>query len=306
MNIVVLGAAGMLGHKVFQRLQPRYSGVYGVISGTLQQRRLTEVEFLNRGSILENIDACDWISLSSLLKDMRPHVIVNCVGIIKQRNDERSAALSIEINSLLPHRLADLCRTWKGRLIHFSTDCVFSGKRGGYAESDLPDATDLYGKTKHLGETTAENALTLRTSMIGRELSHFSSLLEWFLARDHQQIRGYRNAFYSGVTTNQLAELVGDLIESHPGLSGLYQVTGPVISKYELLCMLREAYSLDLEIVPDDSFYCDRSMKGDKFHQATGYDSLPWPALVRDLAVDPTPYDVWRHQPCNYSKANAS
>jgi dTDP-4-dehydrorhamnose reductase len=296
MKIFVLGAAGMLGHKVFQRLQPRFPEVYGAINGTLHERRLTGIDFFKTSSIIENVDAADWKSLSSLLAQLRPQVIVNCVGIIKQREDAGAAAPCIEINALLPHRLAELCRGWAGRLIHFSTDCVFSGKTGGYTEDSVPDPTDLYGRTKYLGEVAAENALILRTSMIGRELSHFDSLLEWFLAQNRRQIRGFRRAFYSGLTTNQLADLVGDLIERRPELAGLYQATGRAVSKYELLCMLREAYALDIEIVPDDSFFCDRSMKGDKFHHATGYLPPTWQTLVKDLAMDPTPYDVWRRQ----------
>jgi dTDP-4-dehydrorhamnose reductase len=201
---------------------------------------------------------------------------------------------SIRTNALLPHELSEICGRRGARLIHFSTDCIFSGQRGNYGEDDVADAMDIYGRTKFLGEVTSPNAITLRTSIIGRELIHSQSLLEWFLAQNHRRIFGYRRALYSGVTTNRLADVVGDLIEKEPHLNGLYQVTGQTVSKFELLTLLREAYQLDVEILPDDQFVCDRSMRGDKFRAATGYLSPPWPELAAELASDETPYHEWR------------
>jgi dTDP-4-dehydrorhamnose reductase len=179
-------------------------------------------------------------------------------------------------------------------VIHFSTDCVFNGKRGCYTEDDSSDAEDLYGRSKYLGEVAADNALTLRTSVIGRELSQFRSLLEWFLAQNGKTIRGFRRVIYSGVTTNYLARRVGDLIAGHPSLSGLYQVTSAPICKYDLLCLLREAFKLDVEIVPDENEVSDRSMAGDAFLRDTGYQSPDWPGLIAELVNDTTPYEKWR------------
>ena len=196
-------------------------------------------------------------------------------------------------DALLPHQLAQLCDRWGGRLIHFSTDCAFSGKRGNYQEEDFADADDVYGRTKYLGEVTTSRTITLRTSIIGRELLHQESLLEWFLRQNHKRISGYTRAMYSGVTTNYMTRVVQNLIEGHPDLSGLYQVTGQTISKYDLLVLLRQAYQLEVEITPDPNFFCDRSMKGDKFSQATGYVCPPWPELVAGLANDDTRYQRW-------------
>jgi dTDP-4-dehydrorhamnose reductase len=215
------------------------------------------------------------------------------VGIIKQRDEARSAIPSITINSLLPHQLAAMVREWGGRVIHFSTDCVFSGSRGDYTEADDSDADDLYGKSKFLGEVATENALTLRTSIIGRELVEHKSLLDWFLAQQHQTIKGFKRVIYSGVTTNQVAQVVADIIQHHPTLAGLYQVVAAPISKYDLLCLLRDAYQMDVNIVPDETVVSDRSMRGDKLHAAIGYESPAWPVLVRNLAADPTPYQDW-------------
>ncbi|HSK42472.1 MAG TPA: sugar nucleotide-binding protein, partial [Candidatus Binatia bacterium] len=210
-------------------------------------------------------------------------------------SEAKSAGPSITINALLPHRLAELCAGWGGRLIHFSTDCVFSGERGNYTEDDFSDAHDLYGRTKFLGEVCTRNALTLRTSIIGRELTQFRSLLEWFLAEAQSgRVKGFTRAFYSGVTTNYLAELIGRLITDHAQLHGLYQVTSDTISKFELLGLLRQAFNLECDIQPQEEFFCDRSMKGDKFVAATGLRTPPWQQLAAQLAQDPTPYENWR------------
>jgi dTDP-4-dehydrorhamnose reductase len=232
--------------------------------------------------------------LERFLLEHRPETVVNCAGIVKQRNEAKDAARSIGVNSLLPHQLAEVCNRWGGRLIHFSTDCVFSGDRGDYQEDDFADARDLYGRSKFLGEVTAANAVTLRTSIIGRELAHRKSLLEWFLEQDHSRIRGYTHAIYSGVTTNYMARVVESLIEKHTALSGLYQVTAPAISKFQLLGLLRDAYGLDVEITPDPELFCDRSMKGDKFATATACIAPPWPELVAELANDDTQYSKWK------------
>jgi dTDP-4-dehydrorhamnose reductase len=213
---------------------------------------------------------------------------------VKQRPQAKEAIPSITVNSLLPHKLAEFCQHWGGRLIHFSTDCVFRGERGGYREEDLPDANDLYGQTKALGEVTTGRALTLRTSIIGRELTHAESLVEWFLQQEHKRVSGYTRALYSGVTTNHMASVVANLIENHPHLVGLYQVTSQTISKFDLFCLIRDAYRLDVEITPNPDLFCDRSMKGDKFAKATGYVCPSWPELVAELANDDTPYQQWK------------
>lgn len=294
MRVLVLGAAGMLGHKVFQVLRGRHLETRGTIRGRLSEVPTRHMPLLQTGTIVEDVDALDIASVEALLRQERPDAVVNCVGIIKQRSEAKAAVPSIKLNALLPHLLADTLQEWGGRLIHFSTDCVFSGRRGNYTEEDPSDAEDLYGRTKYMGEVATDNALTLRTSIIGRELQHFGSLLEWFLAQNHGRISGYRHAIYSGVTTNYLAGLVADLLVEHPQLSGMLQVASAPISKHDLLVLLREAYGLDVEITPEDAFFCDRSMRGDRFRQATGYICPSWPDLVAELAADPTPYDEWR------------
>jgi dTDP-4-dehydrorhamnose reductase len=252
------------------------------------------IDLFRSGRVIDKVDAMDFPRFNEILAAERPGYIVNCIGVIKQREASKAAVPSIALNSLLPHKLAEWAGGWGGRVIHFSTDCVFSGRDGGYTEASPSDAGDLYGKSKYLGEVAGKNALTLRTSIIGRELANFRSLLEWFLSQNGKSVRGFKRVIYSGVTTNYMADLVCRIVSAHPTLSGLYQVTGPAISKHDLLCMLRDAFRLNIEIVPDESEVSDRSMVGDAFLRATGYRPPDWPGLVAQLADDPTPYGKWR------------
>lgn len=293
-NIVVLGVSGMLGHKIFQRLKDRYDGVWGVLRESATSPRFERVSLLRDPRIVQGVDAQDWPELEDLLTRKRPDYIVNCIGIIKQRPEAADPIPSLLVNSLLPHRLAEAASRWGGRVIHFSTDCVFSGLRGRYTEEDPPDPQDLYGRSKLLGEVAAPNALTLRTSMIGRELAGFRSLLEWFLAQRGRTVQGYQRAIYSGVTTNHLAGIVAGLIESRTDLTGLYQIAAQPITKFELLCLIRDVFRLNVEVRPVPGESCDRSMLADRFAAATGHRCPGWPQLIEDLHNDPTPYEEWR------------
>ena len=292
-KVMVLGGAGMLGHKMFQELRKRLPGTFCTVREDIRKPPLDRVELLQGNDVISGVDVTDLPALEAILSAFHPEFVVNCVGVIKQRAESASPIPSITINSLLPHRLAEIAGRWDGRVIHVSTDCVFNGKRGSYVEEDLSDAEDLYGKTKFLGEVAAVNALTLRTSIIGRELTEHRSLLDWFLAQNHTTIRGYRRVIYSGVTTNYLAELVARIIQEHPGLNGLYQVASDPISKYDLLCLLREAFALDIQIEPDDREVSDRSMRSEKLRQAIAYQCPAWPILATQLSADNTPYEKW-------------
>lgn len=292
-RVVVIGAGGMLGHKMFQRLRDSFPDTFATMRESPDRPPFDRIDLLHGSNVFGGIDVLDFESLSSVLRRICPSDLVNCVGIIKQRHEAADPILSISINSLLPHRLAALAATWGGRLIHFSTDCVFSGDRGGYTERDESDARDLYGRSKFLGEAAGENALTLRTSIIGRELVQHRSLLDWFLAQRGRRISGFRRVIYSGVTTNHLSDLVAEIVGNFPSLHGLYQVVSQPISKYDLLCMLRDAYRIDVALDPDDAECSDRSMSGEKLKRATGYEAPPWSKLVEQLASDSTPYESW-------------
>jgi dTDP-4-dehydrorhamnose reductase len=268
MRILVLGSNGMLGHKMVERLSRHFQNVIPI------SRKEDGFDARNATKIREFIN---WY---------RADVVVNCVGLVKQRPEAENNALSIAINSLLPHALQEVCAERGTRLIHFSTDCVFSGRRGSYTESDPSDAADLYGRTKYLGEVHAPNALTLRTSIIGREKQRHLGLLDWLLKQDGKEIPGYHYAFYSGVTTNCLADIVAVLIRNQPNLSGLYQIASETTSKYLLLTMLADAYKLNVKINPNYSFFCDRSLIGERFKQATGLTVPSWDEMINDLVKD--------------------
>jgi dTDP-4-dehydrorhamnose reductase len=293
-RVLVLGGEGMLGHKMFQVLGTRFPETYATMRGRPDDEPYCRVTLLQGEAVIPEVDATNPARLKRVLADLRPSVLVNCIGIVKQRPEAHDPIPSIALNSLLPHQLAAMAAGIGARLIHFSTDCVFSGRRGGYREDDPADAEDLYGRTKYLGEAPAPPALTLRTSIIGRELASFASLLEWFLAQRGKTIKGFRRVLYSGVTTNQMARLVGDLTEDQPVLTGLYQVSGPWISKHDLLCLARDAFRLDVEIVPDDTEVNDRTLYGDRFTAATGWRSPSWEEMLEEVANDPTPYQSWR------------
>jgi len=287
----------MLGHKMFRILREEFPGTFCTTRGDTTRQPLDRVDLLQGKDVIRGVDAMDFDQLHGVLKKIRPDFIVNCVGIVKQRDEARMAIPGITINSLLPHKLAAFAEGWGGRVIHPSTDCVFDGRRGGYTEADMSNAEDLYGKSKFLGELQCENGLTLRTSIIGRELAEHRSLLDWFLAQEGKTVRGFRRVIYSGVTTIQLAAVVALIIRKYPTLHGLYQVVSVPISKHELLGLIRDAYNLNVTITPCDAEVSDRSMRGDKFREATGYLSPPWPKLVAELANDPTPYSRWLSWP---------
>ena len=280
----------MLGHKMFQILGARFPETYATVRSSSSSDLLRSVNLYDEQRVIEGVDVLDPDAVSSLIVKQNPDVIINCVGIVKQREQASDSIASIKTNALLPHQLSEMCQETGARLIHFSTDCVFDGVKGAYTEEDVSNATDLYGRSKFLGETASESSLTLRSSIIGRELSSYDSLLEWFLAQNHGHVKGFKKALYAGITTNQMARLVGDLIEGHPKLSGMYQVSGPWISKYDLLIIVRDKFNLEIEIEPDNDVAIDRTLVGDKFEAATGIKQPGWTEMIEELVADPTPY----------------
>lgn len=290
MRVLVLGGTGMLGHKLHELL----SVDHDVVSTTrrpLASFAVDPAPFLSRGRVIEGIDAADPAGLDGLIDQLAPDAVVNCIGVVKQREAAHDPIPSIAVNALLPHLLARSCADRGVRLIHFSTDCVFSGARGGYTEYDVSDATDLYGRTKFLGEVDGERVLTIRSSIIGRELDHFASLVEWFLAQAGT-VPGFTRALYSGLTTMQMAHTVRALLDEHPDLDGLYQVASATISKYHLLALIRDACGLRdrIDLVPDDSLSLDRSLVGDRFTDATGIRVPAWETMIGELAEDAARY----------------
>jgi dTDP-4-dehydrorhamnose reductase len=272
----------MLGHRLWLTAQDRHD-TFVTLRGSLPA--LPRTASFDPARVVEGVDVEDVDGLGDVLAKIRPDVVVNAIGIIKQRPEGQDHVASITVNALFPHRLARLCAEQGTRLVHVSTDCVFSGTRGQYNEDDIPDARDLYGLSKYLGEVAAPRAVTLRTSMIGRELAGSRSLVEWFIAQRGKRIHGYRRAIFSGLTTHELACTILTVIEHHPDLEGVWHVAAPPIDKDTLLRMLRDALSLPVEIDPSDDMAIDRSLDDRRFRQRTAIPSPSWDAMINELAV---------------------
>jgi len=292
MKVLILGGSGMLGHKLWQTLSGRFD-----TRATLRRSPdlYARLGLFDPARALGNVSAQDFDSVVRALGAVRPDVVVNCVGLVKQDAAAKDPYQSIAVNALFPHRLAQACAAAGARLIHLSTDCVFTGRRGNYAESDASDAEDIYGRTKWLGEVEYPHALTVRTSMIGRELRGTHGLVEWFLSQREGRVRGFRRAVFSGFTTQALSDIIGDVIAEHPDLSGVRHVAAEPINKFDLLTLVKAAFGLDTEIEPDGEFVCDRSLDGSRFRRETGFTPPAWPEMIERMARDETPYEEIRN-----------
>jgi dTDP-4-dehydrorhamnose reductase len=288
MRVLILGGSGMLGHKLWQWLAPRFDA-YVTFRGAASVYARTGL--FDAARALSGVSAQDFDSVARAFAAVRPEAVVNCIGVVKQDAAAKDPLVSIAINSLFPHRLAQLARASGARLVHLSTDCVFTGRAGNYDEAAKPDAEDLYGRTKLLGEVSGEGCLTLRTSMIGRELAGAHGLLEWFLAQEGVgRVRGFKRAVFSGFTTDALADLLAEVLSTHADLSGVWHAAADPINKFDLLSLIKESYGLRVEVEPDESFICDRSLDGSRFRAATGIRAPAWPEMIRRMRDDPTPY----------------
>lgn len=281
MKILVLGVSGMLGNAVFRYCsEDSQHEVIGSARSDSVRRNLPEAlgQRIVTGTDVDNQD-----SLALLFATVKPDVVINCVGLIKQMADANDPLQAIPINSLLPHRLARLCDIAGARLIHVSTDCVFSGNKGNYLESDASDAKDLYGRSKFMGEVDYPHCITLRTSIIGHELNSAKSLVGWFLAQQGS-VKGYTKAIFSGLPTIELAHVIRDVVLPQPELRGLYHVAAEPINKFDLLTLIAQSYRKEIEIVADEQLVIDRSLNAQRFRTATGYVAPAWPELIQKMA----------------------
>jgi dTDP-4-dehydrorhamnose reductase len=274
----------MLGHKLIQVLREDFD-----VAGTVRSDRIDPLLLAHATAdtpILTGITVEDFATVERAIKATRPDVVLNCVGIIKQLKEAQDPIPAIAVNALFPHRLAALTRAHGIRLIHFSTDCVFSGRKGGYTESDIPDAQDLYGRTKLLGEIDGPNCLTIRSSIIGHELGGHLSLVDWFMSQRGGKVNGFARAHYSGLTTMAMAELVRMIIDKQTDLAGLWQVSSDAINKYDLLQIINSVYGLGISIDRDEIFFCDRTLDGSRFRARTGWRAQHWQHMIEIMQAD--------------------
>ncbi|MGE5189531.1 MAG: dTDP-4-dehydrorhamnose reductase family protein [Gemmatimonadota bacterium] len=280
-KVLVLGATGMLGHALFTLLSARGElDVHGTVRRREGLSRWLSGDLLGR--IHGGVNAEEIGSVRRAIDEASPDVVVNAIGVVKQLPEAQDPVVAISINALFPHRLALACRAAGARLIHVGTDCVFSGGKGNYSEADFPDAPDLYGRTKLLGEATGPGCVTLRTSLIGHELQGRLGLIEWFLSRD-DTVQGFANAVFSGFPTVEFARIVAERVIPNGEISGLYHVSSDRISKYDLLRLVAARYGKRIGIERQEEFRCDRSLDSTRFRRATGYAPPPWPDLVEAM-----------------------
>jgi len=277
MKVLVLGASGMLGNAVMRVLgEVADWRVTGTLRSESAKRHFTGPI---AGNLISGIDVEQQDSLLEAFAQVKPDIVINCIGVVKQLAEANDPLRVLPINAILPHRLARICELASARLIHISTDCVYSGDKGRYRESDTPDARDLYGRSKLLGEVAAPHTLTFRTSIIGHELQSTHGLVEWFLAQQGR-CNGYAKVIYSGFPAVVLAGIMRDVVIPRPDLSGIFHLASRPITKYELLRLIAKVYDKKIEIVPDERYVIDRSLDATRFERATGYAPPEWEEMI--------------------------
>ena len=281
----------MLGHKLYQVLSPVFD-VTGTIRG--DYRDISRYDFFQPSNIVPRLDAMKTDRVEQVIEETGPEVVINCIGVVKSLVEQVGIPATTWLNSQLPHKLYRICRDKGIRLIHISTDCVFSGSKGNYREDAPSHAEDVYGKTKYLGEVKGAGALTIRTSIIGRELAGANGLLEWFLTNRGGRVQGYTNAIFNGFPTLHLARVITEIIAKHRDLNGIYNVSSEPISKFNLLTLIKNAFGLNIEIKEYPDYRIDRSLDSTLFRKETGFTPLTWEKMVEELAGDATSYLKWR------------
>lgn len=292
-KVLILGATGMLGHALFRQYLERDDlDVHATVRSIEGIEKCFSPEFMKR--LQKGVDADNFDTIVRAVTAVEPDVVINCIGLINQLPVANDPLSVISINSLLPHRIALLCKAAGIRMIHISTDGVFDGKKGMYTESDEVNISDIYGMSKFLGEVRYPHCLTLRTSIIGNELRRKSGLVEWFLAQNGK-VRGYSRAMYSGFPTIEFAKIISDYILPNDNVAGIYHVSSDPISKYDLLCLIADSYAKKIKIEPSDEVVIDRSLDSSAFRSLTGYTPPSWPELVNKMYLNYIKYKGCKH-----------
>ena len=277
----------MLGHKLVQKLKIDFN-VWTSFRDSYKKYEIFKI--FDQKKVVDGVNVLNFESIQKIIKEVNPEIVINAVGIIKQLPSSKEVIKTLLTNSIFPHQLAEICAEENRYLINISTDCVFDGAKGNYKEEDISNASDLYGRSKSLGEVNRERCLTIRTSIIGRELFTNHSLVEWFLCNKGVRIKGFVNAIYSGFPTIILADIISALLKNRNFLEGLYHVSSEPINKYELLKLLKKAFQINVDIEPFEEFKIDRSLNSDKFREQTNFVPLSWEEMITIMANDKFPY----------------
>ena len=279
-KVLILGSIGLLGSTILKYFSIKSNfKCFGTIRKSSDKKKL---KYINKVKLYK-VDFDKSRSLRKVFSMIKPNLVINCIGVVKQVLNNNMNSEIIRVNSFLPHYLSELVNENNEiRFIHFSTDCVFSGLKGGYLESDVKDAKDIYGVSKMLGEVDKSNTLTLRTSIIGQELKTNYSLLNWFLSQK-KQIKGYKNAIFSGLTAPEIARVIHNYVIPNKKIRGIYHLSGKPISKYDLLYIIKIIYKKKIKIVPDLKIKINRSLNSNLFQKATGYKPPTWNKLIEEM-----------------------
>ena len=279
-KVLILGSTGLLGSTILKYFSIKSNfKCFGTIRKSSDKKKL---KYINKVKLYK-VDFDKSRSLRKVFSMIKPNLVINCIGVVKQVLNNNMNSEIIRVNSFLPHYLSELVNENNEiRFIHFSTDCVFSGLKGRYLESDVTDAKDIYGVSKMLGEVDKSNTLTLRTSIIGQELKTNYSLLNWFLSQK-KQIKGYKNAIFSGLTAPEIAHVIHNYVIPNKKIRGIYHLSGKPISKYDLLYIIKKIYKKKIKIVPDLKIKINRSLNSNLFQKATGYKPPTWNKLIEEM-----------------------
>jgi dTDP-4-dehydrorhamnose reductase len=279
-KILIIGASGMLGNSLLRFFFEKKNFC---VSATIRSSKLNMMlDKPHNYQLFNNTNLDNKEDILKVFDKVKPNIVINCAGIIKHSDETKSTLKVLLINTLLPHYLAKLSKNFNARLIHFSTDCVFSGLKGNYNENDFPDASDLYGRSKLLGEVNYLNTITLRTSLIGHELNANRNLVEWFLSQNGE-IKGYNDAIFSGLPTFEIAKILDKYIIPNSKLKGIYHLSSKPITKYQLLLIIKNIYNKKINIIKDYSLKINRSLDSSRFNKATGYIPRSWIAMIKDM-----------------------
>ena len=281
MKILILGGDGMIGHKMAQVLSVQN---HEIVISIREKKELTLKSISSKVKVFLNDFIKD--SILDFLDKVNPDVIINAIGITIRRGAAENISDTIYLNSLFPHQISSWALAFKKRLIHFSTDCVFSGSEGSYLEDATPNALDYYGKTKGLGEINSKSSLTIRSSMIGPELYNKTELFEWIINNKEKEINGFSRVMYSGVTTVYMARLLADLIDNHKNLIGIYNIASKPISKFELLHLINDNFDLGLIINDNKTVISNKTLNASKIEKVIGFQPPSWDELIFELKKD--------------------
>ena len=283
MKVMILGGAGMLGHQVYLKLKTEFGATNVAITLRKTKQHYDKFGIFKEAVAFDELDVLNFPQVEVALNKFKPDYIINCIGLTLRKKELGDVEKCIQVNSMLPHRLAKWGELNNSRVIHFSTDCVFDGKKGNYTEKDIPTADDLYGQSKFLSEIIYPNSLTIRLSVVGRELEGKTEFIEWFLSHKGKSVNGFAGVNYSGLSTNVVAKELIRIIKNYPKISGTYQMASEPMNKFDILKIVNEIYQTKTEIKESADYKNDKTLNCDLYTQLTGFKKPSWKSMIAEM-----------------------